>query len=289
MRPGLVPAGWAQDDAEAALACYLRSAGTCGMPLPGRRPARDFFEQVFDWSEVPAPHFTGYFEPVFDGALSPDARNRFPLLRLPADPAAVRRADIAAGLHDDLALVWLADPLDAFLLQVQGSGRIRLADGGTLRIGFAGRNGQPYTSIGQCLVMDGEIAAAAISVAAIRAWAAAHPERLDDLLARNLSVVFFRPLDLPDDSAPLGALGVPVTALRSLAVDPDHIPLGAPVWVNVDGPDPIRGLMIAQDTGSAIRGPGRADIFCGTGAEAGVRAGALNHGGRMAVLRPRGR
>lgn len=237
---------------------------------------------------VDEAHFTGYFEPEFDGSRQRSATFHVPLLAAPAtlsDKTPIpTRSQIAAGALDGLGLelAWLSDPLDAFLMQVQGSGRVRLAEGSSLRLGFAGRNGHPYRSIGHELVQRGEVRPEDISMQAIRDWAARHPDQLPDLLAINPSYVFFRKLDdLPEDAGPLGTAGKPLTPLASIAVDPAHIPLGSPVWVEVDD---IRALMIAEDTGSAIIGPARADIFFGTGAAAGERAGRLNATGRMIVF-----
>jgi membrane-bound lytic murein transglycosylase A len=151
-------------------------------------------------------------------------------------------------------------------------------------LGFAARNGHTYRSIGQELVRRGDIPADAISADAIRAWCAAHPEDVAELLAHNPSFVFFRLLDLPEDSGPIGASGVPLTTFRSLAVDPECVAPGVPIWVECGS---IQALFVAQDVGSAIRGPARADIFCGSGDVAGQMASALNTQGRLHILTPR--
>lgn len=285
--------GWAKDDLDAALAAYRVTQDLLpeGWPRAGDDAARHFFESAFRIA-LPGSEglLTGYYEPELDGRLSPDARFRFALYGPPCDLPATAlwfsRAEIEDGnLLAGRELVWLESRLEAFLAQVQGSVRVRLADGRRLRLGFAGKNGHPYASIGKELIRRGELDAENASVAAIRDWAARNPGLLPGLLRTNASFVFFRHLDLPPESGPLGTLGRPVTALRSIAVDPDHVPLGAPVWVEWQGQG---RLMIAQDTGSAIKGAGRGDIFLGSGAEAGQAAGALKAPGRMTVLLPCG-
>lgn len=285
--------GWPDDDHGAALTAYLATADLLpdGWPRGETGDARGFFERNFQTRAVDEPALlTGYYEPELDGALHPDGRFRFALFGPPPGLDDSRpwfsRAEIEAGnLLAGQELVWLDSALEAFLAQVQGSVRVRLAGGQVLRLGFAGKNGHPYTSIGKELIRRGELAPDKASVAAIRDWAARNPGLLPGLLRVNESFVFFRRLDLPADSGPIGTLGRPVTALRSIAVDPYHVPLGAPVWVEWQGE---ARLMIAQDTGSAIKGAGRGDIFFGSGAAAGVAAGALKAEGRMTVLLPKG-
>lgn len=287
-------AGWGDDDHAAALAAYAVTADLLGpeWPRPGSEPARAFFESRFVRRAVSDQALlTGYYEPELPGALRPNGPYRFALYGPPPDlvpgqcwhdRAAIEAGDLLAGRE----LVWLDNPLDAFLAQVQGSFRVRPANGSTRRFGFAAKNGHPYSSIGKELLRRGALSEADMSVAAIRAWAARNPTELPDLLRMNRSFVFFRPLDLPESSGPLGTMQRPVTAQRSLAVDPAHIPLGAPVWVTAAG---RARLMVAQDTGSAILGPDRGDIFLGTGASAGAAAGSLHATGRLTVLLPRSR
>ena len=177
--------------------------------------------------------------------------------------------------------------MEAFFLQIQGSGRIRMPDGTVMRLGFAAKNNHPYRSIGAELVRRGTMQAHEVSAQRIKAWVRANPGQGQQLLRHNPSFVFFRKLtDLPAERGPVGAMGRSVTALRSLAVDPQHVPLGAPVWIEKEGQAPLRRLMIAQDTGTAIRGAQRADIFYGTGAEAGEAAGRIRDAGRMITLLP---
>ena len=230
---------------------------------------------------------TGYFEPELRGALAPQGPFRTPLHAPPPPPPdgapLPDRAAIEAGALDGLGLeiAWLADPVDAFFLQIQGSGRIRLAEsGGVLRVGFAGKNGHPYRSIGRLLMERGAIAPEAMSMQAIRAWLAAAPaEERAALLRHNPSYVFFRVLEgLAPEEGPIGTLGVALTPGRSLAVDPAFIPLGTPVWIEARDPldgTRLRRLVMAQDTGGAIRGPARGDLFWGWGAAAEARAGLM--------------
>ena len=287
------PEGWADDDHAEALEAYLKSPPE-GWPIPAVGAARDFFEQAFaPVAPVPAAALlTGYYEPELEGALARSDRFAVPLHASPPGWSEGRpwhsRAEIMAG--DLLAgheIVWLETPIEAFLAQVQGSVRVRLAKGGTLRLGFAGKNGHPYRSIGAELVRRGAVSQDAISAQAIRAWCRDNPGGVTGLLSHNPSYVFFRQLDLPDAAGPVGAAGCALYPLRSLAVDPAHIPLGAPVWVESHGTERLRRLMIAQDTGSAIKGPGRGDVFFGSGSGAGERAGRMREPGRLTVLLPR--
>jgi membrane-bound lytic murein transglycosylase A len=188
------------------------------------------------------------------------------------------------------ALLWVSDPIDYFFLQIQGSGQVMLDDGSRVRIGYADQNGHPYRSIGRWLIDRGELQSHEASMQGIKAWAAANPQRLSELLNANPSLVFFRELPATG-SGPPGALGVPLTPERSIAIDPRHVPLGAPVWLATTHPNSERALtrlMLAQDTGGAIRGPVRADFYWGSGAEAGSQAGRMKQRGRMWVLLPRG-
>lgn len=283
--------GWAADDHAAACAAYEATADLLGEGWPRRRSAaaRDFFENGFTPVLIGDPPglLTGYYEPEVMGTCARSGEFRHPLYAMPGglgDGPWFTRAEIAAS--DRLAgheIVWLSSAIEAFLAQVQGSARVRLPDGSLRRLGYAGKNGHPYRSIGAELVRRGEIAQAEISAAAIRRWCAEHPDAVADLLNHNPSFVFFRDLDLPEDSGPIGAMGRPLTAGRSLAVDPEHIPLGAPVWVEAGG---TGTLMIAQDTGGAIRGPQRGDVFCGSGDSAGRRAGEMRLEARLVVLLP---
>ncbi len=282
--------GWAAEDHAAALAAYGRSVHALPpeWPRPDGSAPRVFFESRFTPVLADGPAFvTGYYEPEVDGSLCRDHRFRHPLHAAPpALPEGVwfSRAEIAAGdLLAGLELVWLDTAIEVFLAQVQGSVRVRLPDGTLRRYGFAGRNGHPYRSIGAELIRRGAVPAEDMSANAIRDWCARHPGEVAGLLNHNPSYVFFRPLDLPADAGPLGSMGLPLSPGRSVAVDPGHVPLGAPVWLEAGA---TRVLAVAQDTGSAIKGAGRVDLFCGSGREAGERAGAMRLAGRCVVLLP---
>jgi membrane-bound lytic murein transglycosylase A len=285
--------GWEDDDHAAALAAFSVTADLAGGPLPkpGTDP-RAFFETHFEPLELTpqGAHFTGYYEPELPGSRQPSARFSHALYTIPAgiEPETpwFSRAEITAGnLLAGQELVYLETAIEAFLAQVQGSLRVRLEDGSSLRLGFAGKNGHPYRSIGKELVARGIAPAAEMTPERIRLWCAENPGAVPELLNTNPSFVFFRLLDLPETAGPPGAMGRPVSPGRSLAIDPDFVPLGSPVWI--ESPRIGARLVVAQDIGSAIRGLGRGDLFFGSGPDAGRHAGALNEAGRMVVLRRR--
>jgi membrane-bound lytic murein transglycosylase A len=266
---------------------------------------------------------TGYYEPLLKGDRVRTARARFPLYAAPDDLVTVDLASIYPELKTlrlrgrlvgnklvpyptrqeieapapngngysfkGRPIAWAEDPVDLFFLQVQGSGRIELPDGSHMRVGYADQNGYPYQSIGKLLVERGELKLEQASMQGIKDWGAKHPDKLPALLASNPSFVFFR--ELPDGlSGPLGSLGVPLSGGRSIAVDARFIPLGAPVFLATTQPNsalPLNRLVMAQDTGSAIRGGVRADFFWGFGDAAGELAGRMKQRGRMWVLLPR--
>ncbi|MFP4404602.1 murein transglycosylase A [Rhodosalinus sp.] len=299
--------GWAADDHAAALDTFLETctdldapdwSALCAFAQTERlEDPRRFFELFFRPVLIedgrPAL-FTGYFEPELQGSRVPTPRFRVPVYRTPPEltrnaPWLTRQEISTSGVLDGrgLEIAWVDDPVDLFFLQVQGSGRIRLRDGSVIRVGYGGSNGHSYRSIGQELVRRGVYEPHQVSAQVIRNWVRRNPEAGRDLLFHNPSYVFFREVnEVPAERGPLGAMNRSVTPLRTLAVDPAHVPLGAPVWVEKDGAQPMRRLMIAQDTGSAIKGAQRADIFFGTGSEAGRRAGSLRDPGRMVVLLP---
>ena len=199
------------------------------------------------------------------------------------------RAAIEAEPAPD-ALAWLADPAEKFFLQIQGSGRLLMPDGTTRRLGFAGHNGHAYVAIGRLLIERGAIAREAMSMQAIRAWMReAGAAEAAALMAANPSYIFFRDLALPEGDGPIGTLGAPLTPGRSLAVDPAHIPLGSLVWLAwrdpLTGEDQAR-LVVAMDTGGAIRGPARGDLFTGWGEAAGEVAGRMRETARVFVFAP---
>ncbi|MGH6912588.1 MAG: murein transglycosylase A, partial [Geminicoccales bacterium] len=205
------------------------------------------------------------------------------------------RGEIESGALDDrgLELLWVDDRVDKFFLQIQGSGQVVLEDGRLIRVGYAGQNGHPYRAIGRDLIEIGALPPEQVSMQSIRTWLEANPGAARAIMDRNRSYVFFQEnSELGPDDGPIGAQGVPLTAGRSLAVDLRFIPLGAPVWLDSsapfpDGEAPLRRLMIAQDTGGAIKGVVRGDVFWGAGALAEAVAGRMKSTGRYAVLLPR--
>lgn len=294
-------------------------------PPVSAEAARAFFEAHFAPLAIAAEGFvTGYYEPEIEASRTPDARFTVPLYRRPDDLVAVGddapadwdpafrfarrteaglqpffdRAAIEAGAlaGRGLELAFLADPVDAFFVHVQGSARLRLADGSTLRIAFDGKSGHPYTSIGRLAVERGYLAAGRADKDGLEAFLKANREVGAALMRENRSFIFFRQVEgLGPADGPLGAAGVPLTAGRSLAVDRSLMTFHLPVFVAAPSlADPLRParpfgrLMIAQDTGSAIVGPARGDLFIGTGSAAGSLAGRIRHSARMVVLAPRG-
>ncbi|MGB3407761.1 MAG: MltA domain-containing protein [Jannaschia sp.] len=271
---------WHADDHQAAFSAFCRTPDD---PLSGvarcAGDARVFFETHFDPGPMGTGDFTGYYEPEIDGSLTRSDTFPVPLHTMPQGGCDLPRSDMDAALRGS-EILWVRDEVDRFFLQVQGSGRIRLADGKTLRAGYAGKTDQPYLSIGKLLIERG-IFGPDITADALKTWLRADPERGRAVMSENPSYVFFTVRDDASDVGPLGTLGCPVSAGRTIAVDPDHIPLGSPVWIEVDG---MARLCIAQDTGSAIKGAGRVDLFFGTGEGAGLAAGRLNHAGRVTPL-----
>jgi membrane-bound lytic murein transglycosylase A len=248
---------------------------------------------------------TGYYEPLVAASRRATDARRVPLYTPPADLATRKpwytrqQADTLPEAQAALKgreLAWLDDPLDALVLQIQGSGRLRIteADGAErlVRVAYAGHNEQPYKSIGRWLIDQGELKAGEASWPAIKDWARRNPKRLNEMLWQNPRLVFFREEPLPDPAVgPKGAQGVPLTPGRSVAVDPQSIPYGTPVWLDTTEPlsaRPLQRLVMAQDTGSAITGAVRADYFWGWGAEAETQAGRMKQPLRAWVLWPRG-
>jgi membrane-bound lytic murein transglycosylase A len=297
--------GWAEDDHQAALDVFRETCGDLNAldwpsicALATSQPdARAFFELLFRpvlIEDGERALFTGYFEPELSGSRRKTGKYRYPIYRTPPelgdDGLWFTRADIEirqllAGRQ--LEIAWVDDPVDVFFLQVQGSGRIKLEDGSVIRVGYGGSNRHPYQSIGQELVRQGVYQPHQVSAQVIRNWVRRNPIKGADLLRTNRSYVFFRQLDgLKADKGPRGAMNRSITPLRSVAIDPDFVPLGAPVWLEKGGPLQMRRLMIAQDTGSAIKGAQRADIFYGSGDGAGKEAGKVRDPGRIVVLLP---
>jgi membrane-bound lytic murein transglycosylase A len=300
-----------------ALAEALRRAAGLPEDLAAGH-ARRFFEVHFlpHGMVPPSGFFTGYYEPVVEGSRQRSERFPVPLLRPPPDlveiePGSVpglppdfrfaRRTGSGFAEHPDrgaimggaldgqgLELVWLADRIEAFFIHVQGAARIRLAEGGEMRVTYAAKSGHAYSPIGKALLDRG--VAPPVTMQVIRAWLAAHPAEMADVLATNRSYIFFREADVADPAlGPVAAAKVPLSEGRSLAVDRLLHAFHTPVFVDTVTPDgaPWRRLMIAQDTGSAIVGPGRGDIFFGSGDAAGEVAGRMKAGGGFFVLAPR--
>ncbi len=271
---------------------------------PDRKTARLFFEQHFTPFQVrdgkkPAGLFTGYYEPVFRGSKNGSLFYPTPVRAAPPESEKggrlPSRAEIENGALDGKArpLVWLADPVDAFFLHIQGSGRIELDDGSQVRLAFAGRNGHPYSSIGKAMLKRGILKKNELSMDNVQGWLRRNPAKARSLMQENASYIFFRQLDLDPALGPIGGQGVPLTALRSLAIDRRYHAYGLPMWLETELPGeqgerkPFHHLMIAQDTGAAITGPVRGDIFFGTGPEAGAAAGRVKVSGKLFVLRPK--
>lgn len=284
---------------------------------------RDFFESRFTPHRVRNPDgsdtgtITGYYVPDLDGSRKRSERYAYPLYALPDDLLVIDLAEVYPELGNyrlrgrvegrrvvpywsrneidggdppikGKELFWVEDPVELFFLHIQGSGRINLADGQQIMVSYADQNGHPYRSIGKLLLDRKEMTRDQMSMQNIQAWARKNPDKVDRLLGENPSYIFFR--EVPDAvDGPPGALGVPLTSQRSLAVDPRTIPLGAPVFLSTTWPnstDPLRRLMIAQDTGGAIKGAVRGDFFWGAGDGAGELAGRMKQQGRMWVLLP---
>ncbi len=237
--------------------------------------------------------FTGYYLPELHGSYTRSERYHVPIYRKPNGAAAhYDRASIYAGALEGkgLELVWVDDLVDAYFMDVQGSGRIIMEDGTVKGVGYAGKNGKSYFAIGKALVDRGEIAKADISMQSIRAWIKQHPDEGLELMKKNASYVFFRLTAGDPDIGPVGAMGVPLTAQRSLAVDRHFLPLGIPIWLNAQHPvgeQRLKRLVMAQDTGGAIKGAIRGDFYWGQGDKAGEMAGPMKSAGRFYVLLPR--
>ncbi len=240
----------------------------------------------------PSAFVTGYFEPILEGARRQGPQHQVPLYAKPADASLARlpRAAIDAGglANRGLELAWLASPVDAFFLHIQGSGQVRFADGTSVRVGYAGNNGHTYRAIGRDLVAMGAITRSAVSMQTIATWLHLHPREAASVMQKNPRYIYFRAIS---GDGPVGAQGVALTPERSLAVDRNHIPYGLPVWLDLDHPDAgahrLQRLVVAQDTGSAISGAGRADYFWGAGERAANLAGRMQSHGQLYVLWPR--
>ena len=306
-------------------AALSRALAAAAVMPPGASAsaARAFFEPPFRPFAVEpaegAAFFTGYYEPVVAGSRHASPAFPSPLLRPPADLVEIDpdptppgidpgtrfarrlpdgslvphpdRGAIMAGAPDrcGLALVHLADPVDAFFVHIQGAARVRLAEGGEMRVTYAAKSGHPYTPIGRVLIEAGALPKGGATMATIRAWLAAHPDEAPAVMARNRSYIFFREAPVDDPAlGPVAAAKVPLVAGRSLAVDRLVHSFHTPGFVEttIPGGAPWSRLMVAHDTGSAIVGPARGDLFFGSGDEAGTLAGAMQARGRFVVLLP---
>ena len=307
-------------------------AATAQIDGRDRRAVRQYFEAYFSPYRIAAADgrdtglVTGYYEPLLTGSRVPSAAYTVPLYAVPDDLLTVDlvelfpelkdkrvrgrvdgkrvvpywpRADIERGKAPlaGKALAYVAQPIDAFFLQIQGSGRIRLPDGTAMRVGYADQNGHPFRSIARVLVERGDLTLDRASKQSIEAWGRANPDQLPALLDENPSYVFFREVAPPapgsldaEIDGPVGALGIPLLAQRTIAVDPRLVPLGAPVFLATTLPlssQPLNRLTMAQDSGGAIRGAVRADFFWGFGDDAGREAGRMRQEGRMWLLWPK--
>jgi membrane-bound lytic murein transglycosylase A len=299
-------------------------ASTFGSSASERELAA-FFElnfepyKVVNADESAAGMVTGYYEPLLAGSRTRSKRFRYPIYAVPQDLVTIdlsavypdlknrrlrgrvegnrvvpylARGDIdrESGPLRGLELAWVEDPIELFFLHIQGSGQVEFENGERIRVGYAEQNGHPFRSLGRALIQRGEIPAERASMQGIKDWARRNPRKMQEYLNANPSYVYFK--ELPKDlTGPIGSLGVPLTAERSIAVDPRVVPLGVPVYLATtwpNSPQPLNRLMVAQDTGGAIAGGVRADFFWGFGDPAGNQAGKMRQAGRMWVLLPKG-
>ena len=302
--------GWHEDDLaglDAALEGQCRLArppaawpGLCAQWRAASSGTKQWIATRFEAQSLangagdPAGLVTGYYEPVISGSRHRTSPAQVALYRRPnaallgthPTRAAIENTDLLAGTE----LVWVDDPVEAFFLHVQGSGRVRLPDGTTMRVGYAANNGQPYRSIGRVLVERGALNAATVDTAAIKRWLGENPEQAREVMQANPRFIFFRELpNSGETSGPPGSLGVALTPMRSVAVDPSRIAPGSLLFLQTEHPldgRPMRRVVIAQDTGGAITGPVRIDLFWGRGEAAGEAAGRMRAPGRVWLLRP---
>jgi len=281
-----------------------------------------FIERTFTPYQIladdnPGGLFTGYYEATLKGSTTKSEQYAHPLYKRPDDLVMVdlgqfrdhlkgeriagrviggnlkpyeSREEIVAGNwpHNDQVLVWVDSAVDAFFLQIQGSGRIMMDDGTMMRVGYAGQNGHPYYAVGRELIKMGALTKETVSMQSIEQWLEDNPEQADEIMNTNQSYVFFQELD---GEGPLGGENVALTPRRSLAIDRSLLPYGLPLWVDIappmDGEQSLQRLMIAQDTGGAIRGPVRGDVFWGYGELAETIAGHMKSSGRYWALLPK--
>jgi membrane-bound lytic murein transglycosylase A len=314
--------GWADADHAPALAAFQRSCETL-LKRPAKKALhtrRSRLGNHGDWAAVcraakhatnATPFFeslfvpvtvsnktgllTGYYEPEVEVRAKPDAVYSEPILTVPTSDA-VRKLPRAKLNAQSAEVIAYGRPIEVFFLHVQGSGRLHFDDGRTVRAGYADNNGKQYRSIGRVLIDRGELTRDQSAKRNIEAWMdAAGTEKSRALMNENPRYIFFSEQDIPDGEGPKGAMQVPLTAMGSIAVDPDHNPYGIPVWLETRIPQKARDyqgsetglLVVTQDTGSAIQGPRRGDLFFGAGSDAGALAGVMKHPARWTVLVPR--
>ncbi|HEY7609767.1 MAG TPA: MltA domain-containing protein [Alphaproteobacteria bacterium] len=283
-----------------ALTHICRVAAEIDAPDPAA--ARGFFEAHFAPYRVLGPDgpeglFTGYYEPRLDASRAKRAGYAVPVYGLPPEAKAGAVLPARAAIENGAAarawpvLFWAKDPVDVFTLHIQGSGRLELPNGRFARVAYAGNNGRGYVAIGRLMRERGLLPADGIDMPAIQAWLRANPEAGRALMRENPRYIFFR--EIPDAEGTRGQIGVRLTALASLAVDPAFIPLGLPLWLDTNWPadkaKPMRLLVVAQDTGGAINGPVRGDVFFGSDRRAGLDAGRMAERGRYFLLLPKGK
>lgn len=316
--------GWQDDNHAAAYKSFRRSC-SYWRKQPDSRPMKGRFElgQLGDWKrlcniEVSSgqekqfferwfkPYgvnengsfkglFTGYFIPQLRGSYTKSERYNIPIYKKPSSSQLRRQTRTQiynGGLENKgLELLWVDNIIDAYFMEVQGSGRVLMEDGHLQGVSYAGKNGQAYFAIGKALVDSGEIAREDISMQTIRAWIEQHPDAGLDLMKKNRSFVYFRLTEVKSNEGAVGAMGQPLTAQRSLAIDRKHLPLGIPIWLEAEHPvdksQNIENLVMAQDTGGAIKGAIRGDFYWGEGDEAGEMAGPMKSSGRYYLLLPR--
>ena len=315
--------GWQEDDLTQAWPAWLKSCDALrkrnsdinwrlvcsqanGVSGKDKQVIRQYFEVNFQAYEVrnsttgnDSGLITGYYEPVMNGSQTRTPNYTVPLYGLPnawkgskPNPAPTRAELMGSGVLRGSELAWVQDPVAAAFMQIQGSGKIRLEDGRVLRLGYAGTNDQPFKSFAQWLLDRKEITRGEASMQGISAWAKRNPGRVEEMLNANPRFVFFKelPSNVSADLGPNGALGVPLTAERSIAIDLKAMPLGAPVFLSTSKPlttQTLQKLVIAQDTGKAIVGGVRADYYWGSGDSAGELAGRMKQDGNMWLLLPR--
>jgi len=315
--------GWQEDDLTQAWPAWLKSCDALrkrnsdinwrlvcsqanGVSGKDKQVIRQYFEVNFQAYEVrnsttgnDSGLITGYYEPVMNGSQTRTPNYTVPLYGLPniwkgskPNPAPTRAELMGSGALKGSELAWVQDPVAAAFMQIQGSGKIRLEDGRVLRLGYAGTNDQPFKSFAQWLLDRKEITRGEASMQGISAWAKRNPGRVEEMLNANPRFVFFKelPSNVSADLGPNGALGVPLTAERSIAIDLKAMPLGAPVFLSTSKPlttQTLQKLVIAQDTGKAIVGGVRADYYWGSGDSAGELAGRMKQDGNMWLLLPR--